>query len=437
MKKLSAFAIVAVFMASALPQGVEAAMQIRKKTDSAPAAAPAEKAPPPAKPSAPAPSPAPAAKEEAPKRAAQPSAPPPAAEPAKQASPEITKESFCGSVEFMQGKLAMIASDDTLAPKQRLVAYDSRLQKKGILKVTATKAKDVYVATVTAGSVSVGDRLVKETEEEAFRRVQRTKRVATVKEFLEIYPESQHRDEAALKLFRLRIRSEFPVEGGTEIGGQITLTEKVSQKIGLSRAMIKLDRFIIATTDEEGMFKISGVPAISLPVKLRLSVVDEKFAASGDNVVELPADKASTISQNIEVKLTPTNLAGTVVDEKGQPLRGVQVWTSPYTMEKLTDEKGEFKIGRKKRLDDSGNPQEGDEPLLGRDYEVYAYKQGYGAEKVAVSAKSFKENQIKEIKLLKQSATGDNMPALDISLRENLDLMQYVVSAGAGPKINR
>ncbi len=444
MKRLQIFIVSALLVSALIPVSSDAAMQIRKRPSDAPveqppAAAPAqpEKA-----------SPSPAKEEPARKPSAQPEKASPAA-PAKEESakkaaaaqagqPEpMKRESFIGSVEFIQGKIIIVESDQALTPKQRLIVYDTRLQKRGILKVGASQGKDIYVATLTAGTASVGDRVVRETEEEAFSRVQRTRLVATVREFLETYPDSPHKPEAALKMFKLKLKNEFPVDGGSSITGQVKLAEKVGQKIEMSRAMIKLDRFIIAMTDEEGRYSITGIPLLTLPVQVPLTVIDEKFTPAETITIDLPADKAANITQDIPVKLTPTYLTGGVVDEKGVPLRGVQVWTSPYTMEKLTDEKGEFKISRKKKLDDSGNPQEGDEPVLGRDYDVYAYKQGYGAEKVSVSARSFKDNPVKQIKLTRQSSLEENLPTLDVSLRENLDLMQYVVSAGAGPKINR
>ena len=38
---------------------------------------------------------------------------------------------------------------------------------------------------------------------------------------------------------------------------------------------------------------------------------------------------------------------------------------------------------------------------------------------------------------MRQDPLEEGLPMPDVSLRENLELMQYVVSAGAGPKINR
>ncbi len=74
---------------------------------------------------------------------------------------------------------------------------------------------------------------------------------------------------------------------------------------------------------------------------------------------------------------------------------------------------------------------------MGRDYEVFAYKKGFGAERVEISAKSFEENKVRQIRLAKQDPVLEGLPEPEANLRENLDLMQYVVSAGAGPKINR
>jgi hypothetical protein len=154
-------------------------------------------------------------------------------------------------------------------------------------------------------------------------------------------------------------------------------------------------------------------------------------------LVELPQDKAESLALDIPVKLTPTYISGRIVDEYGNPVRGAMIWTSPYTTEKLTDENGEFKLSRKKKLDASGTPLEGDEPLMGRDYEVYAYKSGYSAEMRQVSAKSFSENVVDTVGLARQDSLGEGLPKPDVSLRDNLELMQFVVSTGAGPKINR
>lgn len=436
MKRTSLAALAAMTLAAFAPTALNAAMQIRKK---APEPAPADQtAPAAAQAPASAPASAPAAQPE--KAASREEAAKPAAKvaPAPAAAEKPKAESFIGSVSFVQGKKVLVESGSELSPKQRLIAYDDRLSKRGILKIGSSKGKNVYIATVTAGGVLTGDRLVKETEEEAFQRVSRSRSAATVKEFLELYPDSPKKQDIALKLFRIALRSNFPAgEGSSRISGKVNLGEKVGQKIEMGRAMIKLDRFLIAMTDEDGKYVIEGIPQLVLPVKVGLSVSDTKFQSGGETFVELPGEKAASLESDISVTLTPTYLTGKVVDDKGQPLRGVQVWTSPYTMEKLTDENGEFKIWRKKKLDDSGNPTEGDEPLLGRDYEIFAYKSGYGAEKAPIGAESFKDNVAKPVVLVKQSSIGDSLPAPAVGLRENLDLMQYVVSAGAGPKINR
>ena len=211
----------------------------------------------------------------------------------------------------------------------------------------------------------------------------------------------------------------------------------MSQEIPLGRVMIKLDRFVIAMTDDAGKFTIEGLPQLERPVKVKVQVRDEKFKMAEEVILELPAGDPTKLEQDLKVNLTPTILKGLIVDRDGSPIREAEVWTSPYTMEVLTDEKGEFEISRRKRIDASGGILEGDEPLLGRDYTVYAYRKGFGAARTSLAAKNFRENVASKIKLERQDPFEEGVPEMDIDLRANLDLMQFVVPAGSGPKFNR
>jgi hypothetical protein len=47
------------------------------------------------------------------------------------------------------------------------------------------------------------------------------------------------------------------------------------------------------------------------------------------------------------------------------------------------------------------------------------------------------ENPVKPIGLVRQNPYEEGFPELNVDLRANLDLMQFVVPAGGGPKINQ
>lgn len=423
MKKFIVVLLAGVVSTVFVAESSFAAMQIRKR----PAAAPSKEAPAKAAPKKGA---APGVKPAAAKKA-----PPRKAPPRKSRRP--TKESFVGMVSYVVSRKVLVELDAEPPPKQRYVAYDIRLRRKGTLRVVSAKGRQVYLCQLISGSVDEGDRLVMETESEAYARVRRSKSIRAMREFMELYPKSEHGNQIAMRMFRLTLRENYPAEGGSTVAGKVDLTEKVGSEIGLGRTLIKIDRFVIAMTEDNGTFKVEGIPELEYPVKARLRVRDSRFRMDEEIEIELPAKERADLTQDIPVKLTPTYLVGQVLDGEGKPVRGAQVWTAPYTSEKLTDESGRFSISRKKELDESGAPAEGDEPLMGRDYEVYAYRRGYGAERVDLSAASFQENEVKTIVLRSQDSLDEGLPEPDISLRDNLDLMQYVVSAGAGPKINR
>ncbi len=349
----------------------------------------------------------------------------------------VDTTSFSGSVDYVRGRKVLVKLDKATKLDSRFNVYDIRLRKRGSLKVVKVLSQELYLCKLLRGSADEGDWLAKETERGAYTRIKHTKSLRAYKEFLTVFPASKFKDRVARMVFRQLLRTKYPAAPGSVINGKIVLAEKVGQEVVLSRAKIKLDRFIISMTDEAGNFYIEGIPQLDHAIKVSLSIYDEKFKMAKKVEIALPAGSTSELDQTLTINLTPTYLVGRVVDDNGNPVRGAQVWTSPYTMEKITDEKGEFKIWRKKKLDASGEPTEGDEPLMGRDYEIYAYKKGYGAEKTTLSAKSFTENAVGDIAVSRQDPVSEGLPELAVNFRDNLDLMQFVFSAGAGPKINR
>lgn len=418
--------VLAVFAAGVFSESGWAAMQIRKKAEDEPPAAATPTAP-----AAPAEA-APAAKP-AEKTGAEPKAAPPRAPKKK----EIPGAVFSGNVILSHGKEVLVDIPQGARVKERFTVYGPRLDKRGNAVVLRDMGKGVFRLKMVNGGASVGDRLARETEGEAYARVRKSSSIAEIKEFLEVFPNSARKDRVAADLFRRQMRASYPVYPGITVKGKVVLEEKVGQDITPARILVKLDRFVIAQTDELGSFAIEGIPPLDYPVKMKLLAHDPKFQMAREVLVEIPAAKTAEVLSDLPVKLTPTVLAGKVTDEKGAPVREAEVWTSPYTMEVLTDEKGEYRISRRKKLDSSGAAMEGDEPLLGRDYEVYAFRRGFGAERVAVSAQSFVENPVKPIGLVRQNPYEEGFPELNVDLRANLDLMQFVVPAGGGPKINQ
>jgi hypothetical protein len=413
--------VLAVFAAGVFCESGWAAMQIRKKAeDEAP-----EAAPPPAAPAEAAPAAKPA---EAPKPAAPPRA------PKKKEAPGAV---FSGSVILSQGKEILVDIPQGAKLKERFTVYGPRLDKRGNTVVVRDMGKGVFRLKLINGSASVGDRLARETEDEAYARIRKSASVSETKEFLEVFPNSARKERVATDLFRRLMRQSYPVYPGITVKGKVVLEEKVGQDITPARILVKLDRFVIAQTDDLSAFSIEGIPPLDYPVKVKMIAHDPKFQMAREVVIEIPAAQTAEVQKDLPVKLTPTVLVGQVTDEKGAPVREAEVWTSPYTMEVLTDEKGGYRISRRKKLDSSGTAMEGDEPLLGRDYEVYAFRRGFGAERVAVVAQSFVENPVKPIGLARQNPYEEGFPELNVDLRANLDLMQFVVPAGGGPKINQ
>jgi hypothetical protein len=437
-KSVTALMVIAMFAVCVAAEQGFAAMQIRKKTggDAPAGGAPSEGAPP----AAPAQTAAPAPAGEA---AAAPSSAPaaaltPAAAAEEEAKPrKITPESFVGSVVYVRGDKILAEIPGGAKKNERYMVYSTRLKRLGRAIVERQVSKGMFMLKVQRGGGSQGDRLARETEKEAYTRVRSADTVEAYKEFLQVFPQSPLVGRVAQRMFRLNLRETFPAPDGGAIFGQVKLEEQVSQEIPLARAMIKLDRFVIGMTDDAGKFSLDGIPVAEYPVSLKLMVRDEKFEMAKEIIVDIPAAAPAKIEKDLPVKLTPTYLVGTVKDSSGTPIREAEVWTSPYTMEVLTDEKGQFRISRKKKVDASGGLLEGDEPLLGRDYKIYAYRKGFGAESVDIEAGNFKENKTPDLRLANQDPYEEGVPDLDVDLRANLDLMQFVVPAGSGPKFNR
>jgi hypothetical protein len=278
-----------------------------------------------------------------------------------------------------------------------------------------------------------GNQLARESETEAASRVLRENTLASYHEFLDVSPDSIHRPRISREMFRISMRGDYPTFPGTVIEGKVRLAEEVGRAISLEQVLVVLDRFIIARTDQRGRFRIEGVPKLEEPVQLKLRVKDPKLGMAEDVTIDLPAGSFEESEVALPVTLTPTVLAGRVVDEHGAPLPGVEIWTSPYSMEVLTDEEGVYQLSRRKKLGASG----ADEPLFGGDYEVYAYRKGYNVERAVVSAESYQENPVVPIRLLRQDPREEDVPELGLDLQAFLKINPAATPEGVGPKINR
>ena len=344
---------------------------------------------------------------------------------------------FVGSVIFVRGNQIVAELPGGARPKERFIVFDAGLRRKGRAVVVRKLDKDVVLLrTEGRFSVSSGDRLARESEREAAARVLRANRLQDYREFLEIFPKSRFRPRIAREMFRLVLKSSYPTFPGTVIEGRIRLAEAVSQKIPLAQALIKLDRFIIARTDSKGRFRIEGIPKLPEAVRVELGVKDPKFRLDKPVTVDLPGGKLVERSVEIPVKLTPTVLVGTVVDERGAPLPAAEVWTAPYTMEVLTDDAGAYRIARRKRAN-AGEGEAMDEPLLGGEYEVFAFRKGYTVGRVTVSAESFRDNPVPPIRLERLDVAAEPLPELGVDLARFLELpTESVQPAGAGPRIS-
>ncbi len=348
-----------------------------------------------------------------------------------------SKGFLAGSVIFVRGSQIVAELPGGARPKERLIVFDAGLRRKGRAVVVRKLDKDVVLLrTEGRFSVSPGDRLARETEREAAARVLRANRLQDYREFLEIFPKSRFRPRIAREMFRLVLKSSYPTFPGSVIEGRIRLAEAVTREVPLAQVLIKLDRFIIARTDSKGRFRIEGIPKLPEAVRVELGVKDPKFRLDKPVAVELPAGKLVERSVEIPVKLTPTLLVGTVVDERGVPLPAAEVWTAPYTMEVLTDDAGAYRIARRKRAD-AGEGGAVDEPLLGGEYEVFAFRKGYTVGHATVSAESFRDNPVPPIRLERMDLAAEPLPDLNVDLARFLELPpESVQPAGAGPRIS-
>lgn len=361
-----------------------AAMQVQK--GSPPAQEPA--------PAAPAPAPAPAA----PRRTTLPA----------------------GSVIFVRGDQVVAEISGTVKPGERIVVLDASLRRRGLALVSKPLEGGTYLLTPEGSySISEGDRLRAENEAEAAARVLEKNSPEAYREFLEFFPSSAYRPRIARELFRLAMASDFPAEDGSILEGRLRLAESVGREISLSGAQIVLDRYLLPATDAEGGFRIEGLPIVSEAATLGVKIKDPRFLLSSEVDVKLPPGKSAKLSVEVPVKVTPTVLVGKVVDENGNAVPGAEIWTSPYTAETLSGDDGTFRISRRKA------PAEGaqelrDQPLFGGDFEVYARRKGYGVERVSVSAESYRENRVPDLRLPAQDPRRESLPDLGSDLRASI-----------------
>ncbi len=366
---------------------------------------------------------------------------PSASAPAAGARPARSGEAsfFVGSVIFARGAQIVAEVGGGARERERLFVYDANLRRRGRAVVEKALDDGVYLLRPEGSMAPApGDRLSRESESEAAARVLRLGSLGGYREFLEFYPESRYRDRVGREMFRLVMKQDYPTYPGTVVEGRVRLAEEVSRAVPLGNLTVVLDRFIIARTDEEGRFRIEGIPRLPERVELAVRVKDPKFRAAEAAVVELPADEFQELAAEVPVRITPTVLAGTVVDEHGGPLAGAEVWTHPYTMEVLTDDQGAYQISRRKDLDASGVASQADEPLFGGEYEVYARRKGYAVERALATAESYQENSVPTIQVARQDPRSERIPALDLDLKAFLNLEAGALAApqASGPVIN-
>ncbi|GAB4254980.1 carboxypeptidase-like regulatory domain-containing protein [Deferrisoma sp.] len=344
---------------------------------------------------------------------------------------------FVGSVIFAQGGTLVAEIPAGARKGERFVVFDEGLRRAGKARVDRELEKGVYLlrpqGSLRAG---VGAKLARESEREAAARVVRTNRIPEYLEFLELFPDSKYRDRVAREVFRLRMKEAYPTFPGTTLEGRLTLAETLDRKIPLGQVLVKLDRFIIARTDDTGRFRIEGIPSLPVGVRVTLDIKSDRLRAAEEVSVELPAEKLADLKAEIPVKVAPTVLAGQVLDERGAPVAGVEVWTSPYTMEALTDEAGAFRISRRKVLG-AGGEAGSDQPLFGGRYEVYAFRRGYAVGRAVITAESYRENEVPPIRLERLDLVAEPVPELGVDLIEHLAVDPgAVVPEGAGPRLN-
>ena len=166
--KVLAVLFLAIFVGGVVVEPGWAAMQIRKKsTPSKPATQSEAK-------SAPSPSSSTAAPAKASKQKKK-----------KKAVP--TTDAFAGNIIFVRGKKVLAEVPGGAKAKERFVLYDVRLRRTGSVLVVRAMDDDVYLLRMASGSASDGDRLARETEDEAYARVKRSKSSKHYIEFLEVF----------------------------------------------------------------------------------------------------------------------------------------------------------------------------------------------------------------------------------------------------------
>lgn len=346
---------------------------------------------------------------------------------------------FVGSVIFARGAQVVAEIPGGARERERLVVFDAGMRRVGKAVVVKSLDQGVFLLQPEGGfGVSPGAPLARESEVEAAARVIRENRMGSYQEFVEFFPDSEYRPRVGREMFRLAMTDGYPTFPGSVIEGRLSLAESVGREVSMGQVLVVLDRFIIARTDDRGRFRIEGLPKLQEGVRLRLRAKDPKFQSAQEVTVELPADAFGEVSADIPLKVTPTILAGQVLDERGAPLPGAEVWTAPYSVEALSDDEGRFRISRRKKSDATGGTGVGDEPLFGGEYEVYAYRKGYGVGRAVVSAESYTENAVPAVRLSRQDARQEEIPGLGVELRAYLTASPTAVASpqGAGPKLN-
>ncbi|MDF1554919.1 MAG: hypothetical protein P1P84_17760 [Deferrisomatales bacterium] len=358
------------------------------------------------------------------------------AAPAAEAIPGVVALPLqAGQVIFARGDQVVAEIEGGAVDGEYLVVFDSGFRRKGAAVVVQALKGNTYLLRGAGTSLSEGDRLGRETELQAAARVLRQNNADGFRAFLTLFPDSTYRERIARELFRLQMQAQYPARPGHSVGGSLLLVETVNQPVPMEDVQVLLDRFVVVLTGAGGQYRIDGIPLPEVPVTVKLKVKDPKFR-SGDGVsLDLPAGKAVEAEKDLPVLLTPTVLSGMVLDGRGEPLPGAEVWTSPYTLEFLTGDDGAFQISRRKDLDDPGAP---DQPLFGGEFEVYARRAGFSVERVAVSAESFVTNPVPAIRLVPQDTRNEGVPELAVALRQHLriDPSALAGAAGAGPLLN-
>ena len=340
-----------------------------------------------------------------------------------------------GQVIFARGAQVVAEIETGAVDNEYLVVFDSGFRRKGAAVVVKALKGNTYLLRGAGTSLSEGDRLGRETERQAVARVLRQKSAGGYRAFLTLFPDSTYGARIARELFRLQMQAEYPARPGHSVGGSLLLVETVNRPVPMEGVRVLLDRFVVVLTEVGGQYRIDGIPLPEVPVTVKLKVKDPKFS-SGDGVtLDLPAGKAVEAEKDLPVLLTPTVLSGTVLNGRGEPLNGAEVWTSPYTLEFLTGDDGTFQISRSKNLDDPGAE---DQSLFGGEFEVYARRDGYSVERVAVSAESFVTNPVPAIRLIPQDTRNEEVPELAVALRLHLriDPSALAGAAGGGPMLN-